>query len=183
MQPVWAGGRRADEISGLATWLGTYAAHTPGVDAGDNGSVRLDEDNEPQPDAFLIVNPARGGQTRISDDDYIEGAPELVAEVASSSASIDLGDKLRAYLRNGVREYLVWRVLDRALDWFVLRDDRYEPMKPDDGLLKSEAFPGLWLDAEALLADDLAKVLAALNRGLASPEHAAFVARLEGAAG
>src|SRR5208337_5501936 len=71
----------------LVTWLGNYETDTPGVEAGDNASIRLDLDNEPQPDAFLIIRPERGGQARISEDDYIEGAPELVAEVASSSAS------------------------------------------------------------------------------------------------
>ncbi|OJW14262.1 MAG: hypothetical protein BGO49_10295, partial [Planctomycetales bacterium 71-10] len=105
----------------LCAWIASYVALTPGVDAGDNGSVRLDLGNEPQPDAYLFVAPGHGGGVRISDDGYVEGAPELVAEVSSSSASLDLGDKLRAYRRNGVREYLVWRVLDRAIDWFVLR--------------------------------------------------------------
>jgi Uma2 family endonuclease len=176
--------RHGEPHADLITWLGVYRASTPGVRLADNATVRLDAANAPQPDVLLLIDPARGGQARVSDDDYIEGAPELVAEVASSSASLDLGDKLDAYARNGVREYLVWRVLDRAIDWFALRDDRYEPMKPgDDGLLRSEAFPGLWLDADALLAGDLAGVLAALGRGLASPEHAAFARRLKETAG
>ncbi|MGE0707428.1 MAG: Uma2 family endonuclease [Planctomycetota bacterium] len=124
---------------------------------------------------------AAGGQTR-DEDGYVAGAPELVAEVAASSVSYDLHDKLGAYRRNGVREYLVWRVLDRALDWFVLRDERYEPLAPvGDGTLRSAVFPGLWLDPRALLAGDLAAVLARLQAGLASPEHGAFRARLAAA--
>jgi len=163
----------------LVSWLGQYEAGTPGVQAGDNGTVRLDLDNEPQPDALLFIDPACGGQARIDADDYIEGAPELVAEVASSSVSYDLHVKLRVYRRNGVREYLVWRVLDQEIDWFVLRAGQYERMPLDaEGLLRSEAFPGLWLDPAALLRGDLATVLAIVQRGLASPEHAAFVARL-----
>jgi len=163
----------------LTGWLVQYEAGTPGVEAGDNGTVRLDLDNEPQPDALLFIDPACGGQARIDADDYIEGAPELVAEVASSSASYDLHVKLRVYRRNGVREYIVWRVLEQELDWFVLRAGQYARMSIDaEGLLKSEVFPGLWLDPAALLRGDLATVLAVVQRGLASPEHAAFVARL-----
>ncbi len=112
----------------IGWWLGSYMAATPGVDAGDNGSVRLDLDNEPQPDAFLLIEPERGGQARISEDDMVEGAPELVAEVSSSSVSYDLGKKLKVYRRNGVREYVVWRVRDRQIDWLVLRGRRYEPL-------------------------------------------------------
>ncbi len=164
----------------LCTWLGQYEAGTPGVEAGDNGSVRLDLDNEPQPDACLIIDPGLGGQARISDDDYLEGAPELAAEVASSSASYDLGVKLQVYRRNGVREYVVWRVLDRQIDWFVLREGRYESMALSaDGLYRSTVFPGLWLDPVALLNHDLARVLAAVQEGLNTAEHADFVARLE----
>jgi Uma2 family endonuclease len=164
----------------LSTWVGVYEAATPGVEGSDNCTARLDQANEPQPDAVLLIDPARGGQARISADDYIEAAPELVAEVAASSASYDLHTKLEVYRRNGVREYLVWRVLDRQVDWFVLRGGRYERLEPGaDGIVRSEVFPGLWLDPEALVRGDLARVLAVVQQGVASPEHAAFVARLQ----
>ena len=163
----------------LISWLFQYTANTPGVEVGDNSSVRLDLDNEPQPDALLFIDPTRGGQVRISDDGIIEGAPELVAEVASSSVSYDLHAKLHVYRRNGVCEYIVWRVLEQEIDWFVLRDGQYERMPRDaQGLVRSEVFPGLWLDPAALLRGDLATVLAIVQQGLASPEHNAFVARL-----
>jgi Uma2 family endonuclease len=163
----------------LIGWLGQYAANTPGVEVGDNSSVRLDLDNEPQPDALLLIDPAYGGQVRISADGIIEGAPELVAEVASSSVSYDLHAKLHVYRRNGVREYTVWRVLEREIDWFVLRAGQYERMPVDaQGLLRSEVFAGLWLDAAALVRGDLATVLSIVQQGLASPEHAAFLSRL-----
>jgi Uma2 family endonuclease len=163
----------------LCTWLGRYEAGTPGVEAGDNGSIRLDLDNEPQPDAYLIIYPGTGGQSRISSDDYIEGAPELVAEVASSSVSYDLNVKLKAYRRNGVLEYIVWRVLDRQLDWFVLRDGLYVPTAIEaDGILHSTVFPGLWLDPKALLGGDLSRVLAVLEEGMRSTGHADFVTQL-----
>ena len=163
----------------IGAWLTVYAAATPGTIPADNGTVRLDLDNEPQPDALLLIDPARGGQSHISADDYIEGAPELVAEIAASSVSIDLNAKLNAYRRNGVREYVVWRVLNRQVDWFVLRDGEYQHLAPDDrGIFRSEVFPGLWLDPAALVAGDMARVLAVLQEGIASPDHATFVARL-----
>jgi Uma2 family endonuclease len=163
----------------LVTWLGTYETDTPWVEAGDNGSIRLDLDNEPQPDSYLIIGPERGGQARIKADDYIEGAPELVAEVASSSASHDLGKKLNAYRRNGVREYIVWWVLDRQVDWFVNPEGRFELMPPAaDGILRSTVFPGLWLAPAALVRGKKAVVNAILQQGLNSPEQADFVARL-----
>ncbi len=173
--------RHSKPHSQIHGWLSVYVAGSPGVEAGDNGSIRLDLDNEPQPDAYLMIEPERGGQARISDDDYVEGAPELVAEITSSSVSYDLGKKLNAYRRNGVREYIVWRVLDREIDWFVLHDGRYEPLPPtSDGLLRSKVFPGLWLDPAALISGDLARVLAVVQEGVTSHEHADFAARLRG---
>ncbi len=135
--------------------------------------------NEPHPDAALLIDPAHGGQTRISADDYVEAAPELVVEVAASSASFDLNTKFHVYRRNGVREYIVWRVIDQAIDWFVLRAGQFERLQPDaQGRLRSEIFPGLWLDVTALLRGDVAGVLATVRQGLSSPKHAEFVARL-----
>jgi hypothetical protein len=164
----------------LVAWLATYETETPGVEAGASGSIRLDLDNEPQPDGFLIIGPEYGGQARISDDDYIEGAPELIGEVAASSVSYDLGKKLNVYRRNGVREYVVWRVLDCTVDWFVNRDGRFELMPTGaDGILRSTVFPALWLDPAALVRGDKARVKEVLQEGLSSPEHAEFVAQLE----
>ena len=165
----------------LNTWLGSYEAATTGVLGADNATARLDLDNEPQPDIMMMIDPAKGGQARFSDDDYIEGAPELVVEVVASSVSYDLNIKLDIYRRNGVREYLTWRVRDRAIDWRVLRGASYEPLAADErGRYRSEVFPGLWLDAEAMLRGDLATALEVLRDGLASPEHAAFAERLRG---
>jgi Uma2 family endonuclease len=164
----------------LIGWLCVYEAATPGVEGGDNGTIRLDLDNDPQPDAYLLIDPARGGQARISADDYVELAPELVVEVAASSAGFDLHTKMHVYRRNGVREYLVWRVLEGRIDWFALRSGQYEAMAPNgEGLLSSEAFPGLWLDADALVRGDMPRVLAVAQQGLASREHAEFARRLQ----
>ena len=166
--------------SAIIAWLGTYCAHTPEVRAADNATVRLDLDNEPQPDVLLRIEPKAGGQSRVSDDDYLEGAPELIVEIAASSATYDLHDKLRVYRRNGVREYVVWRVHDRQIDWFVLTDDEYRRLESDAaGVVHSNVFPGLRLAVEALLTGDTATVLAELQRGLETGEHAAFVKLLQ----
>ncbi len=158
-------------------WLLVYKAATPGVDIEDNATVRLDADNEPQPDALLRIE--SGGNSVITEDDYIAGAPEFVAEVAASSASYDLNDKLNAYRRNGVQEYLVWQMYENRLDWYRLREGRYVALESDgEGIIRSEVFPGLWLSVRALRAGDLAEVLAVLQRGLTTAEHQAFVESL-----
>lgn len=164
----------------VGAWVAVYRASTPGTGAGDNSTVRLDDDNEPQPDVCLFVRPEYGGRVTIDDDGYLTGAPELIVEVSASRVSIDLGKRLHVYRRNQVLEYLVWRVYDEVVDWFVFRAGEFVTLAPDpaDGLLKSETFPGLWLDPASLVRRDLAAVLAALARGIASPEHAAFVATL-----
>jgi Uma2 family endonuclease len=161
--------------------LEVYAAATPGVEVADNTTVRLDAENEPQPDALLRIDKAKGGQSRISEDDYIEGAPELIVEIAASSASYDLHDKLRAYRRNGVREYLVWLTQERAFRWYVLRSGEYGQQQPDAfGTLRSQVFPGLQLAVEALLAGEMQRVLAVLQQGIDSEDHRALVTELNG---
>ena len=162
--------------SHLNSWITNYTAYTPGTLVADAPSVRLNNDNEPQPDIILILDPELGGQTRITEDDYIEGAPELIAEISASTVSIDLGAKKEAYERNGVQEYLVWRVLDQELDWFVLQSGQYGLLNPDaDGITRSRIFPGLWLDASALLNGNLQQVLATLMQGTQSTDHQVFL--------
>jgi Uma2 family endonuclease len=160
-------------------WLGLYAVKTPGIECFTNTTVILGPVNTPQPDACLCLKPGRGGQTRINEKRYFVGPPELVAEVAVSSESLELGDKLECYAMAGVREYLVWRTLEPGFDWFALEDAEYVTVKPDArGLIRSRGFPGLVLDVKALLAQDGGKVLATLQRGIASAAHRTFVASL-----
>jgi Uma2 family endonuclease len=164
----------------LVGLMNLYCFSTPGVEGGDNATVRLDMDNEPQPDIVLFIDPRHGGQLHPETGRYVEGAPELVVEIAASSVSIDLHAKLNAYRRNGVREYVVWRVLDGAIDWFVLHEGRYGPLAAGpDGIYRSQILPGLWLDAPAVLRDDWQAAVQAMQQGLSSPEHAAFVQRLQ----
>ncbi|MCG9890970.1 MAG: Uma2 family endonuclease [Thermosynechococcaceae cyanobacterium MS004] len=170
----------AEPHSHLLLWLGSYKVGTAGLALGDTPTVRLDTDNEPQPDAVLLIEEEAGGQSRISADDYIEGAPELVAEIAASSAAIDLGDKKRVYRRNGVKEYIVWQVFDQKVDWFYLQDGEYLALPIDpDSVIRSRVFPGLWLAVDDLLAGNMSRVLAVLQEGIASPEHAAFLQQLD----
>jgi len=160
-------------------WLANYCAATPGVDFGDNPTVRLEGDNEPQPDALLRIDEAHGGNSRIDEDDYIKGGPEFIVEVAGASADFDLNEKLEIYRRHGVKEYVVWRTEEEQLDWFQLIEGEYVRLMPDaDGIIASQIFPGLRLAVGALLEGDLASVLSELQRGLSSVEHAAFVERL-----
>ena len=161
----------------IMTWLGVYKAATPGIGFANNATVLIDTDNEPQPDALLRIE--TGGQSRINKDDYVEGAPELIVEIAASSASYDLHEKLKVYRRNQVQEYLIWRVYDHQFDWFRLQQGEYIQLQPNaDNIICSQIFPGLWLDKIALLGGDLGTVLAVLQQGLASPEHENFISRL-----
>jgi Uma2 family endonuclease len=165
----------------VMAWLGTYGIATPGTNAGDNMTAILGASSEPQPDGVLIIDPARGGQTGLSEDGYMTGAPELVVEIASSSASIDLHAKRRDYEQAGVLEYVVVVLRQRVVRWFVLQDGVYQELSPDaDGIFRSRVLPGLWLHADALLQRDGATVMDVLRQGLATPEHAAFVQRLQG---
>ncbi len=154
-----------DPHGAIVTWLGVFAAATPGVRLAVESTVYLNDDSEVQPDALLLREAAGGAGARRTDDDYIQGAPELVAEIAASSASYDLHDKLRAYLRAGVQEYIVWEVFEGRIIWLRLRDGEYVPLQPDEhGVIHSQIFPGLRLNVARMLAGDMASVLAELER-------------------
>lgn len=171
--------RHSKPHSYVVTWLGTYVAATPKLDVGDNATIRLDDENDPQPDALLRLPAELGGQSRIDEEDYIISAPELIVEIAASSASYDLHDKKDIYCQHGVQEYVVWRTADREIDWFRLENGQYVKVDPDnEGIIESRVFPGLRLATTALLAGDLARVLAELQKGLNSDDHKTFVQKL-----
>lgn len=154
--------QHGDSHGDLMAWLGSYRASVADVRLGDNSTLRLRPSSEVQPDAHLRRESADSSK---DDDDYVERAPELVAEVSGSSVSYDLHSKMEIYRRAGVQEYIVWRVYDAAIDWFELRDGKYERMEPDErGVIESKVFPGLRLDAAKMLAGDLAGVLAEQQR-------------------
>lgn len=164
--------------SNLMYWVVHYRTSTPGLVVGDNSSIRLDLETEPQPDVAMVIDARHGGHAKFAADGFLEGAPELVAEVSGTRASIDMNAKLRVYRRNGVREHVVWRFRERAIDWFVLKHGEFERLPSINGIIRSEVFPGLWLDPLALINDDAAAAIRVLNEGLSTPEHAEFVSRL-----
>ncbi len=171
--------KQSNPHSHIITWLGVYEANTPGVTTGDNATVRLDFENEVQPDALLRLDSALGGHSRITEDDYLEGPPELVVEIAASSAAYDMHIKRRVYARSGVQEYLVIQVYEQRIDWFVLNEGIYETLAADEnGIFHSQVFPGLRLQTDALWSGNLAAMLETLQTGLDSTEHAEFVSRL-----
>jgi hypothetical protein len=156
---------------------------TRSVQVLDGATVILGRKSEPKPDALMRILPEYGGQTQ-NKRGFVQGAPELVAEVAKATRYIDLGPKLNDYERAGVKEYIVRAIDPDEVLWYVLRRRRLVKLPVGaGGLYRSEVFPGLWLDPQALLANDLAAMLAALDKGLATPEHAAFVAKLAKAHG
>ncbi len=171
--------RHSEPNFDVVGWLAVYRAATPGVSGGVNGTVRLDEENEPQPDAMLRLPAEFSGRSDVDEDDYVAGPPELIVEIAASSASYDLHDKKDVYGQLGVQEYIVMRAEDRAIDWFRLENGQYVKVEPDDeGIIESRVFPGLRLATKALLAGDLARVLAELQKGLDSDEHKDFVQKM-----
>jgi Uma2 family endonuclease len=163
----------------VGAWLDHYEMRTPGVEVLDGATTMLDDLGVPEPDALLRILPEWGGQTR-NWNSIIAGPPELVAEVSKATRYNDLGAKLDDYERAGVLEYLVRAFDPDEVIWQVRIEGRLTAVPPGpDGLYRSVTFPGLWLDPRALLANDSAGLIAALDRGLAAPEHAAFVAQLE----
>jgi Uma2 family endonuclease len=157
--------------------ISTYALPT-GVDFGDNATIELDASNTPQPDIYLLLPAELGGQTREGPDGYLEGPPDLIAEIAASSASLDLNDKLQAYQKSGVKEYIVWRTLDGEFDWFVLALGRYHRQELVDGIIKSQVFPGLWINTVALLQKNVPVLYATLEQGMEMPAYRDFASQI-----
>jgi Uma2 family endonuclease len=169
-------GRESRLVSG---WLDRYEERTPGIEGADGATVKLDLSGEPQPDHFLLIEPEGGGQSGVDAEGYYAGAPELVVEIARSSRSYDLNEKKADYERAGVLEYVVIALDPNRVYSFIRRGDPFEDLPPGpDGIYRSEVFPGLWLDADALFTEDRRRLIRVLKRGLATPEHRAFVARL-----
>ena len=165
-------------------WVFSYSIATDGTRAALDSTTRLSPADVPQPDVLLRILPDFGGRSRINGKGLLEGPPELVIEIAASSKSYDTLEKKETYRRAGVQEYIVWRSQDAELDWWQLVEDEYLRLEPDaDGIVKSRVFPGLWLDVQAMLAENGARVLSVLQQGLADESHAAFVARLSSQSG
>jgi hypothetical protein len=149
----------------LAQWIGHYAMHHPTLVGSDNATVRLNADNDPQPDLCLLrIN----GQTHFDNDGYIIGAPEMIVEIAGSSASYDFTEKRDVYEAAGVGEYLVFETIEGRIAWWRSETGRFAEILPEDGIYKSVLFPGLWLDAEALRSANPLKLIQTLQQGIES---------------
>ena len=158
-------------------WLMHYTARTPGCGGGNDGTWLM-RGSAPQPDVFLRILPQYGGQSH-DEKGLSVGAPELAAEIAGSSAPLDLGPKRNLYAAAGVREYIVVLIDKKRVLWLRLENGVYREIARDaDGILRSQVFPGLWLDPGALLNDDAGQLLDILDLGLRSPEHGEFVKKL-----
>ena len=162
----------------LQYWMASYAFQTPGIVTTPNSTVRLGIKSVPQPDGILRLKPEYGGKTRLDEKGCIVGPVEFAAQIAASSAALDLGKRLQAYCNEGVQEYLVWCTKSETVHWFHLLNGQYVPFVPDqDGVIRSRVFPGLWLDADALLKGDSKQLLTVLKRGMKSAEYKRFVKR------
>jgi Uma2 family endonuclease len=163
----------------MMSCLGLYFMSTKGVQLLDNTTFIVNEHHEPQPDCVLRIEEGCGGKSWINDDDYLEGSPELTVEIAASTASYDMHDKLKMYEQKGVQEYIVWRVLDNQIDWFSLENGKYQRLSENDrGIIESKVFSGLRLNINAMLNDDLTLVLRDLQSGITSKPHKEFVKNL-----
>ncbi len=169
-------GKTSRIVSG---WLDSYQRLTPGLEGGDSATVKLFVKGEPEPDHILLIPSELGGRSSVDAENYYTGAPELVVEIARATREYDLNDKKSDYERVGVLEYLVVELHPDRIHWFIRRNEYFEALKPGtDGIYRSEIFPGLWLEAEALYAENRNRVYQLLKEGARTPEHAPFVARL-----
>jgi hypothetical protein len=167
-----------DEELGFA--LGLFRRGTPGVELLHNVTTILGAESEPQPDLALRILPEFGGRSWLDDDEYVNGPPELLAEIAHSTVSIDLHRKREDYERAGVLEYVVLCVAEQELHWFHFKAKR-RITADRHGVYRSRVFPGLWIDGPALLARRSVRIAEVVADGLKCREHAAFLKKLEAA--
>lgn len=174
--PVY--GFHADPHARAMTWLGLYMTRTPGVQLLDNCSMRLDEENELQPDAMLRIRSEYAGRSSLNEKGVVVGPPELLLEVAYTSRNIDLKQKMRQYEQAGVEEYVVVLAEKNEVEWFYMFNNRFRPLRATAGLLKSKVFPGLWLEPATLFSDSTDSLLDAVVEGTDSNGHSKLVAKL-----
>jgi len=170
--------RDPDVLPLLAGVFRPYRDATRGIALERHPTTILGVDTEVRPVLLLLYSSAAGGSSRYDEEGNVTGPPEMVVEVANSTRSLEMHAKLWAYRESGVREYLVLCVEEREIHWSHFPSKR--ELKPDKaGVWKSRVFPGLWVDGPALFDEDAAKLVETVRLGLASPQHAAFVRRLE----
>ncbi len=169
----------AQSSAKMISWLGFYSIKNLHSSLSNHVTFIINGKNEFQPEAILRIDEDFGGKSWVNDDDYLEGAPELIVEISASTASYDLHDKLEIYEQKGVQEYIVWRVLDNQIDWFSLEKGKYQRLSANNqGIIESKVFAGLRLNIKAMLEENLQQVLTDLQKGLQSKKYKEFAKQL-----
>jgi len=167
-----------EKHASLVVWLGYYRAAVPGVRVADNASVGLDDENAVQPDVTMMLEGRHGGRATITPADYVEGSPELVAEVAASSASVDTHEKLAA-----TGAMVSWNTSSGASStasstgWPCGMANMWHYRRTPREFVEASCSPAFGLTRRRCCAATLARVLDVLRQGMASAEHAAFVVK------
>jgi Uma2 family endonuclease len=154
-----------------------YAKKSKLAEVAPNATVILSEDDEVQPDVLLRLPEELGGRSRLVGK-FLEGAPELVAEIAYSSRAIDLHLKKQRYAKAGVIEYLVFCIEPKKLHWFRLQEEK-GIKRNGDGTFCSKVFPGLWINEPALIEANSERADEILAEGLNSEEFNDFKNQLQ----
>lgn len=179
MNPPVSAGAHGKPHWQMNFWLGNYVVATDGLETISESSVHFGPQDLPQPDALLRIKEQFGGTSRMVHQE-LHGTPELIVEVAASCASYDLHNKKEQYSSHGVQEYLVWVVRERKFVWFHLENGDFAQLpQAKNGVIKSQIFPGLWLDTKAMLADNWPKILETLRRGMETDDYRVFAANLK----
>ncbi|MFQ5638686.1 MAG: Uma2 family endonuclease [bacterium] len=105
-----------------------------------------------QPDILFISNKNKN----IITEKNIQGAPDLVVEILSSSTKErDLGMKKKLYARSGVREYWIIDPEEQKIEVFSLSNHDYKLLKAyqKNQLLSSSVLPGLSIPLSKIFPD------------------------------
>jgi Uma2 family endonuclease len=128
-----------------------YTGLHPDCETANDSTWIIDKSSTVQPDCFLRYVQ---GNSWLDEQSYLRGAPELVVEISASTVSMDSHQKKANYERAGVREYIVWRVIDKVIDIWRYDDQTksFLAAPPNaDRIWSSAVFPGLVLDLAAVM--------------------------------
>lgn len=160
--------------SSVSYWLCQYRRSTPCVESLGRVSIFLDPTTEIETTAAMWLTPGADDRPRWQ---RCEGVPELLVEVTATVHNKVFRRRLRVYEQSEIHELLVVTGDPRDTALYARENGRFARVSPaDDGSYRSRVFPGLWLDPSALFSDEWNEMAACLDRGMATEEHAAFVA-------
>jgi Uma2 family endonuclease len=146
----------ADDVCGFIRgllWSFVEARRLGGRVCGSRVAFILDRFIAPEPDIAYLRPERLAEQT----GKRVHGPPDLAIEICCDESRVrDQEIKKAKYEAAGVREY--W-IVDRergVVQFYVLRDGRFEPLELEDGqVYRSTVLPGFWLDARWLAASPL----------------------------